>query len=227
MNKFGYFKPTDPMIHGIRYGNWGSRPYEYCWAANVVPVENLKVLDIGTGLPSEHTWHNYVRENLKPASYLGIDLDARLKNEEINEENHKVLWMNATELKLEDNSIDLIFSISTFEHIDDLEVFDKVMKELHRVLKPGGMMVLTLDEFWKHNVQNCLPWNELEKARIRAGKLTHGRSYGICDFSEDIAQWFEPTETPPVKQDCDSSMLYSPVYNDCVSYGVFRVKKEI
>lgn len=225
MNKFGYFRPTDPTVNGIRFGNWGSRPFEYFWASYIEPLEGKDILDIGTGLPSEHTWHNHVRTTLNPKSYLGIDMDDRLKNEEIHEENHKVLYMNAGNLDLPDNSIDVVLSISTFEHIDNLEVFDKVMSEAHRVLRPGGVMVLTLDEFWRHNDTNCLPWNELERAKIRAGKLTVGRSYGICDFAEDISQWFEPLETPPVKVDADSTMLYSPVYNDCVSYGVFKVIK--
>lgn len=225
MKKFGYFKPTDPTIQGIRFGNWGSRPFEYFWASYVEPLANKDILDIGTGLPSEHTWHAHVKTILQPKSYLGIDMDERLKNEEIHEESHKVLYMNAGDLNLPDNSIDVVLSISTFEHIDNLDVFAKVMSEANRVLRPGGVMVLTLDEFWRHNDTTCLPWNELEKARIRAGKLTTGRSYGICDFAKDIAQWFEPLETPPVKVDADSTMLYSPVYNDCVSYGVFKVIK--
>lgn len=225
MEKFGYFKPHDPQIHGIRYGNWGSRPYEYCWASNIVPLEGKDILDIGTGLPSEHNWHRWVFEMLKPKSYLGIDLDDRLKSEEFHEENHKVIWMDATDLQVEDNSMDVILSISTFEHVDDMYKFRQLMKEAHRVLRPEGQMVVTLDEFWDWKDQSCLPWNELEKARIRAGLKTIDRSYGICDFAEDISEWFEPMGTVPVKQNADSSMLYSPTYNDCVSYGVFKVKK--
>lgn len=225
MQKFGYFRPQDPQLPGIRYGNWGSRPYEYLWASCVEPVAGKHVLDIGTGLPSEHNWHEYVRDHLKPASYLGVDLDERLKNEEINTPTHKVLWMDATELQLEDNSIDLVFSISTFEHVDDMYKFRQLMKEVARVVKPGGKMVITLDEFWDYRDRNCLPWNELEKARIRAGLRTKDRSYGICDFAEDVEEWWTPCGNVPVKHNADGSMLYSPVYNDCVSYGVFEVKK--
>lgn len=225
MEKFGYFKPHDPQLPGIRYGNWGSCPYEYMWAACVEPVSGKRVLDIGTGLPSEHNWHEFVRDQLKPEFYLGIDLDSRLKNEEIDTPNHKVLWMDATELDLPDDSMDLIMSISTFEHVDDMYKFRQLMKEAHRVTKPGGKMVVTLDEFWDYRDHNCLPWNELEKARVRAGLRTHDRSYGICDFAEDIEEWWTPCGTVPVKQNADGSMLYSPVYNDCVSYGVFEAKK--
>lgn len=225
MEKFGYFKPHDPQLPGIKFGNWGSRPYEYLWVCCAETYHNKDVLDIGTGLPSEHNWHEYVRDNLEAKSYLGIDFDSRLKNEEVITENHKVIWMDATNLQLSDNSIDLITSISTFEHIEDMKLFQLIMKEAHRVLRPSGKMVVTLDEYWDWKRQDCLPWNELERARIRSGVKTSGRSYGICDFAADIGEWFEPDGTPPVKNNADNSMLYSPTYNDCVSYGVFKVKK--
>lgn len=225
MEKFGYFKATDPQLPGLKFGNWGSRPFEYLWASCVENVEGLDVLDIGTGLPSEHNWHEHVRDTLKPKSYLGIDFDSRLKNEQVETENHKVLWMDASSLQLSDNSIDLVFSISTFEHIDNFDLFKSIMKETARVMRPGAKMVLTLDEYWDHKERNCLPWNELERARVRSGIKTEGVSYGMIDFAQDISEWFEPCGEVHTKRNADNSLLYSPVYNDCVSYGVFKVKK--
>jgi len=227
MKKFGYFKTSDPQLPGIRFGNWGSRPYEYMWAAFVEPVEGLDVIDFGTGLPSEHNWHEFVRDNLKPKSYLGFDFDSRIKNEEINTPNHKVLWMDASNLQMPDNSIDLVYAISTFEHIDNFDLFKKILKEMHRVLRPGGKMVITLDEYWDHYDQSCLPWNELERARNRAGLKTEDQntSYGMTDFTLDAFDLFEPCDAVVMKQNADKSLLYSPVYNDCVSYGVFKVRK--
>lgn len=225
MANFGYFTPHDPQLPGIKFGNWGSRPYEYFWAATVESVAGKDVLDIGTGLPSEHNWHEFVRDNLKPSSYIGIDFDSRLRNEEINEPNHEVIWMDASAMPLPDNSIDVIFSISTFEHIDSVDMFNKIMKECNRVLRPGGKMVVTLDEYWDWKRQDCLPWNELERAYVRAGSKFVGRSYGIWEFAESIEPLFTPLGEVPVKSNADSSMLYSPTYNDCIGYGVFEVKK--
>lgn len=225
MKKFGYFQTTDPQMPGIKYGNWGSRPFEYFWCAVVETVKGKDVLDIGTGLPSEHTWHEFVRDNLDPKSYLGIDFDSRLKNEEINTPNHKVLWMDASKLDLPDNSIDLIFSISTFEHIDNIEMFNNVMAECHRVLRPGGKMVLTLDEYWDWKRQDCLPWNELERAWVRSGKNFGTLSFGMVDFVKDVEKIFKPVDTVVNKINADKNVLYSPEYNDCVSYGVFEVIK--
>lgn len=225
MEKFGYFKPSDPQLPGLKFGNWGSRPYEYFWAATVQQVKNQDILDIGTGLPSEHNWHEFVRDQLQPSSYIGIDFDSRLKNEEINTDHHKVVWMDATRLDLESNSIDLVFSISTFEHIDNLPAFTSIIEECHRVLRPGGKMVVTLDEYWDWKRQDCLPWNELERAYVRSGKRFEGRSYGMSDFAKDIEGLFKPLNEVPTKHNADGSLLYSPTYNDCISYGVFEVIK--
>lgn len=225
MKLFGYFTSQDAQLPGIKYGNWGSRPYEYFWAAAVEDICGKDVFDFGTGLPSEHTWHEFVKESLKPKSYFGIDMDSRLKLEEINEPNHKVMCIDGRNLPLADNACDIVFSISSFEHIDDFSDFRKVMSELHRILRPGGKMIVTLDEYHDCYRTDALPWNELEKARKRIGMTTVGRSYGICDFAKDIEEWFLPLAEPPVKSNAEQSILYSQLYNDCVSYGVFEVKK--
>lgn len=224
VEKFGYFKTTDTQLHGIKYGNWGSRPYEYFWAACVEDYSGKDVFDFGTGVPSEHTWNEFVM-SFGAKSYFGIDLDPRLKDEEINEPNRKMKCMNGTKLELPDNSFDLALSISSFEHIDDFSDFKKVMSEINRVLRPGGKMIVTLDEYHDCYRTDALPWNELEKAKKRLGIITHGRSYGICDFAQDIKEWFKPLGIPPVKQNAQQDILYSQVYNDCVSYGVFEVIK--
>ena len=225
MEKFGYFKPSDPQLPGLKFGNWGSRPYEYFWTAMVHNVKNQDILDIGTGLPSEHNWHEFVRDQLKPSSYVGIDFDSRLKDEEINDEHHKVLWMDATRLELESSSIDVVYSISTYEHIDNLPAFVSILEKCHRVLRPGGKMIVTLDEYWDWKRQDCLPWNELERAYVRSGKRFQERSYGMRDFATDIAHIFKPLGEVPVKNNADGSLLYSPTYNDCISYGIFEVVK--
>lgn len=45
---------------------------------------------------------------------------------------------------LPDNSVDEIYSVNSLEHIDNLEV---LMKEIHRVLKPGGKKHLVVPHF--------------------------------------------------------------------------------
>lgn len=56
-------------------------------------------------------------------------------------------YMDATKLTFPDESFDKIVSLHTIEHIPDLK---KAFKEMERVLKPGGMAVLSypFELFW-------------------------------------------------------------------------------
>ena len=49
--------------------------------------------------------------------------------------------MNVPPLKFDDNSIDFVVTFQVIEHIKDDEKF---IQEIHRVLKPGGKLILLL-----------------------------------------------------------------------------------
>jgi ubiquinone/menaquinone biosynthesis C-methylase UbiE len=57
----------------------------------------------------------------------------------------RLLAMNAEQLDFADSSFDLVFSISTFEHVDDVA---KVLAEITRVLKPGGTALVSFEPIW-------------------------------------------------------------------------------
>lgn len=52
--------------------------------------------------------------------------------------------------KLPDSYFDLVFSISTLEHvpIDDFAAYENILKDINRVLKPGGYSVHCIDVVW-------------------------------------------------------------------------------
>jgi SAM-dependent methyltransferase len=228
--KHGYFKKSDPKLDGLKWGNWGSRPYEYFWASTVIDIKDKKVIDLGTGLPSEHNWHEYVRDKLKPSFYVGIDYDNRMLEQKINESNHKLIWMDMSDLWFESETFDVAYAISTFEHIPSYEVFIKSIKETHRVLKQGSKLVVTLDEIWdvKLNPKNCIcsTWNELEKVMLEKTKLDTEVSFGLIDFSRSIQEYFKPEGIEifqiPIKKNADTGILHSTQYNSVVSYGIFE-----
>jgi SAM-dependent methyltransferase len=68
-------------------------------------------------------------------------------------------------LSCESNSIDAVVSLSTLDHFDAPADIAAALSELHRVLKPGGRLILTLDNSANPIVaiRNLLPY-----------KLTHG-----------------------------------------------------
>ena len=56
-------------------------------------------------------------------------------------------------LPLADESFDLIFSIATFEHIHDMDV---ALKEMHRLLKPHGVLFSHFGPVWSGGVGHHL-----------------------------------------------------------------------
>lgn len=234
LQPFGYFKPGDPQLGGLKYGNWGSRPYEYMWASKIVSVKDKDVLDLGTGMPSDHNWHQFVKEYLEPKSYTGIDINERMKQEEIHEPKHKMLWMDMTDLKLPDETFDVVYSLSTYEHIPVAEQFIKAMEETHRVMKPGGILVVTLDEIWNVMLKPeqciCSTWNDLERDLIKKQLLRTSiqsanyiyPSFGMEDFTYLVGELFYPVSNPPTKENGEQGLLYSREYNSVISHGVFE-----
>lgn len=74
---------------------------------------------------------------------MGIDTSARDLYVASKTGKYKNLTLaDARDLPFSDNSYASVFSISTLEHIENS---DKVLKELYRVLKPGGILFLTIE----------------------------------------------------------------------------------
>jgi hypothetical protein len=53
--------------------------------------------------------------------------------------------MDARRLEFEDESFDFVFSASSIEHFGSVEDIETALREMHRVLKPGGACVLTTE----------------------------------------------------------------------------------
>ena len=74
---------------------------------------------------------------------MGVDINARDLYECAKTKKYKNLTLaDARDLPISDNTYGSVFSISTLEHIENS---DKVLKEAYRILKPGGILFLTLE----------------------------------------------------------------------------------
>lgn len=64
------------------------------------------------------------------------------------------------QLPLAPSSFDTIVSLSTLDHFEDRADVQSALSELHRVLKPGGVMVLTLDNLANPviSLRNSIPF---------------------------------------------------------------------
>jgi SAM-dependent methyltransferase len=108
-----------------------------------------KVLDLGCG---NGRYFEYLKE--KNVDYFGVDNSDKL----IELAKNRYPGVNfqiadAFNLPFSDNFFDKIVSIAVLHHIPSEELRIKFLKELKRVLKPGGILILTvwnfheLDEF--------------------------------------------------------------------------------
>lgn len=98
----------------------------------------LQVLDVGCGTGSNLEW-------LKPLGpVIGIDSSPEAVAWSQAKRYDQVLVGDAAHLPLEDGVIDLVVALDVLEHIDD----DRgAALELFRVLKPGGLLMVTVPAY--------------------------------------------------------------------------------
>jgi 2-polyprenyl-3-methyl-5-hydroxy-6-metoxy-1,4-benzoquinol methylase len=136
---------------------WWSRPYEYAFAAKYL-VKNQNIVDAGCGI--EHPFKWYAAKKVKKV--IAIDMDERILKLKNNEPITKgdPLTLQMLSRKGDDKNIDFIhgsftenkdiagmdrvFCISVFEHMKPDEQ-KKAIENFFNMLKPGGMLVMTLD----------------------------------------------------------------------------------
>lgn len=106
-------------------------------------VEGDKVLDLGCG---NGRFFEFIKD--KGADYLGVDPSQRLI--EIAKGRYPVAKFQVTDalsLPFADNSFDKVYSIAVLHHIPSEELRLKFLEEVKRVLKPGGLFIVTAWKF--------------------------------------------------------------------------------
>src|SRR4030095_14399700 len=95
----------------------------------------LRVIACGTG-------YGIGLMQTKAAFVVGVDVDVEAALEAVNEcaERAAVLLGNGLGMPFEDKSFDLITSFETLEHFHERTAF---LAELHRVLRPNGLLLLS------------------------------------------------------------------------------------
>lgn len=114
-------------------------------------------------------------QGLPNISYLSIDLESGLAMQH----------MDVTRLTIPDQTYNVVFCNHVFEHIPDDRA---AMRELHRVLKPGGWAVLqTPIDYTRQETDEDPAITDPNERIRRFGQSDHVRQYGL-DFFDRLKE---------------------------------------
>ncbi len=121
--------------------NWG----DFANALHSIPIKKgIKVLDLGCG-------NGRVFELLKDLDieYYGLDISRELINHaKKNVPNGHFLVGDLLETPYQDSYFDLVLSLATLHHIPSEAARNKAIKEIYRITKPSGYILITSWYFW-------------------------------------------------------------------------------
>lgn len=111
-----------------------------------LPLFKGSLLDIGCG---KMPYKKYILEHSNVETYIGLDIEtARAYDANIQSD---FTW-DGVKMPFENESFDCAFGTEVLEHCPEPET---VLKEVHRVLKPGGVFFFTVPFLWNlHEVPN-------------------------------------------------------------------------
>jgi len=152
-------------------------------------VENARILDVGCGQGQSFA---LLEKYFKPGSILAVDVDREILKtaEEAGQAcqcDVDVEYASARRLNLPDNSMDVVFCHQLIHHITFRE---EALLEFYRVLKPGGLLLLSesckpfLNVYW---VRWFFRHPEMEQ-KTAEGYIDLVRKAGFSFSQDDILE---------------------------------------
>lgn len=140
-------------VRETRFGDWflSTRIWlSYVLASAVTELDSLlgersrsfpSILDIGCGRGQAF---RLLDERFRPDVLFGIDVNPRMVDRAVEAAGScscrvELRTGDVARLELPDSSLDMVFCHQTLHHVPDQEA---ALRELHRVLKPGGVLLL-------------------------------------------------------------------------------------
>jgi ubiquinone/menaquinone biosynthesis C-methylase UbiE len=121
---------------------WGEHIHRYDYTLNLIK-DGSCLLDIacGTGFGTFKLFKNGANSVTGgDVSQDALDYCKHKYSTYLKENKFEFRYTDATKLDFRDNTFDAIISFETLEHIPD---YKKVISEFHRVLKPDGLLILS------------------------------------------------------------------------------------
>jgi SAM-dependent methyltransferase len=183
------FQGANVVDAGTLSPYWGEHAARYVFALPL--VEQKAVLDIACG-----TGYGVGLLRTRAAFVAGVDIDPQAVGEARVEcgGNAAVLLGNGTGLPFADGSFDVVTSFETLEHLHERTAF---VGELHRVLRPGGRLILSTPNAAYTMPVNGKPTNQFHIFEYTADELREEleRSFKLEQF---LGQSLDPAiRIPP------------------------------
>lgn len=183
------------------------RYLEYPWLLNSIKITNGRILDVGS------TASNMLYDFLpKEVELNSIDLN----DKEIKDDRIKFSVGDIRKTSYKDNYFDVVSCISTLEHIgvsgrygsEEDSVGDvKAVKEMTRILKPGGVLLMTVP----YGIKDILPINKLYN-KNRLDKLLKDFSAVEIEYKkyfDKFQLWLTTDESEASKTDMINDRWYA------------------
>lgn len=153
------------------------RYVEYKWVAS--HCKGLKVMDLGC-----NTGFGSAIVAKEAAEVVGVDVSKEALDvaEEEFKDNAKLSWVHVTEgdLPYDQGPFDAVIILNIIEHFPDAA---DMLEKIHRILKPGGKLILTTVNRKLRIFAWQKPWNRL-----------HHKEYDVRSLKKEVGPWFPEME---------------------------------
>jgi len=222
--EIGYFVLNNPRTSKYRYANWGSRKWEYYYVEKLldeINIEDKHVVDIGIGIPADSDFFKYyIKSNCRLTAF---DPDERLDDVTVLSEKCRILRKYADETGLDSGSVDVVVAISSLEHFP-AGAFHGAIEEMHRILKPDGHFIVTLD--LTYNKKTSARWAILEKTLNSLPPSENDEQLNDCHrqltpeyFLELVSPYFYTRDYTIYNKGADiRKLVYSKKWNSHIAY---------